>query len=35
MTEWRTHLSGEVRVRDVPGVGCVFTIDFPRLAATS
>jgi signal transduction histidine kinase len=26
---------GEIRVRDVPGVGCVFTIDFPRLAAES
>jgi signal transduction histidine kinase len=26
---------GEVRVRDVPGVGCVFTIDFPLLAAAS
>jgi signal transduction histidine kinase len=24
---------GEVRVRDVPGVGCVFTIDLPRIAA--
>jgi signal transduction histidine kinase len=23
---------GEIRVRDVPGVGCVFTIDLPRLA---
>jgi hypothetical protein len=23
---------GELRVRDVPGVGCVFTIDMPRLA---
>jgi signal transduction histidine kinase len=22
---------GEVRVRDVPGIGCVFTIDLPRL----
>jgi signal transduction histidine kinase len=25
---------GEVRVRDVPGVGCVFTIDLPRMVAT-
>jgi signal transduction histidine kinase len=24
---------GEIRVRDVPGVGCVFTIDLPRLGA--
>jgi len=24
---------GEVRVRDMPGVGCVFTIDLPRLGA--
>jgi signal transduction histidine kinase len=23
---------GEVRVRDIPGTGCVFTIDLPRLA---
>jgi signal transduction histidine kinase len=23
---------GEIRVKDVPGVGCVFTIDLPRLA---
>jgi hypothetical protein len=22
---------GEVRVRDIPGTGCVFTIDLPRL----
>jgi len=22
---------GEIRVRDIPGVGCVFTIDLPRL----
>jgi len=22
---------GQLRVRDVPGVGCVFTIDLPRL----
>jgi len=22
---------GEIRVRDLPGTGCVFTIDLPRL----
>jgi signal transduction histidine kinase len=22
---------GEIRVRDIPGIGCVFTIDLPRL----
>ena len=26
-------IGGEIRVRDVPGVGCVFTIDLPRLGA--
>jgi hypothetical protein len=25
---------GELRVRDIPGVGCVFTIDLPRLPST-
>jgi signal transduction histidine kinase len=25
---------GVLRVRDVPGVGCVFTIDLPRLGST-
>jgi signal transduction histidine kinase len=24
---------GEIRVRDLPGRGCIFTIDLPRLAA--
>ena len=26
---------GILRVRDVPGAGCVFTIDFPRQSMTS
>ena len=26
---------GEIRVRNVPGRGCIFTIDLPRLAATT
>lgn len=26
---------GELRVRDIPGVGCVFTIDMPRLAPST
>ncbi len=26
---------GEIRVRDKPGVGCVFTIDLPRQSAAS
>jgi signal transduction histidine kinase len=26
---------GELRVRDVPGVGCVFTIDLPRVASSA
>jgi signal transduction histidine kinase len=26
---------GELRVRDIPGIGCVFTIDLPRLAPGS
>lgn len=28
-------IGGELRVRDVPGIGCVFTIDLPRLVRTS
>ena len=27
--------SGTLRVRDLPGIGCIFTIDLPRLAAVS
>jgi signal transduction histidine kinase len=26
---------GEIRVRDIPGSGCVFTIDLPRLSPAS
>jgi hypothetical protein len=26
-------IGGEIRVRNVPGTGCVFTIDLPRAAA--
>jgi signal transduction histidine kinase len=26
-------IGGEIRIRDVPGVGCVVTVDLPRLAA--
>jgi signal transduction histidine kinase len=26
---------GEIRVRDMPGVGCVFTIDLPRAPSAS
>jgi signal transduction histidine kinase len=26
---------GHIRVRDVPGIGCIFTIDLPRLAPVS
>jgi hypothetical protein len=26
---------GEIRVRDIPGTGCVFTIDLPRLSPAS
>ena len=26
-------MGGELRVRDVPGKGCVFTIDLPRQSA--
>lgn len=28
-------IGGELRVCDVPGIGCVFTIDLPRLVRTS
>ena len=27
-------IGGELRVRDLPGIGCVFTIDLPRAAAS-
>jgi signal transduction histidine kinase len=26
---------GKIRVRDIPGIGCVFTIDLPRLSSAS
>jgi signal transduction histidine kinase len=29
-----TASGGKMRVRDIPGTGCVFTIDLPRLAAS-
>jgi signal transduction histidine kinase len=28
-------VGGELRVRDIPGIGCVFTIDLPRLSPAS
>jgi hypothetical protein len=28
-------MDGELRIRDLPGKGCIFTIDLPRAPAVS